>query len=120
MTVDSRQFRKIALGFEGALEKAHMGHPDFRTPKGKIFATLQADDAHGMVALTPEQQAQFVADHPDAFAPAAGAWGRGGSTIVRLAAIDAETLGDAMTLAWRNKTVVSQRSSVSSRRKPRR
>jgi len=110
------QFRRMALGFDGAVEKAHMGHPDFRTPKGKIFATLHADNTHGMVALTPEQQSRFVVHHPDAFAPAAGAWGRAGSTIVTLAAIDAETLGEAMTLAWQNKTVVSRQSSVRGRK----
>ena len=108
------QFRRIALEFDGAVEKAHMGHPDFRAPNGKIFATLHADDVHGMVKLTPDQQARFVADHPGAFAPAAGAWGRGGSTLVALAAIDAETLGEAMTLAWQN-AVVSPQSSVISR-----
>ena len=100
----SNAFRRIALGFDGAVEKAHMGHPDFRTAKGKIFATLHADDQHGMVALTPDQQQRFVGEFPAAFAPAAGAWGRGGSTIVTLAAIDAETLGEAMTLAWKNKS----------------
>jgi hypothetical protein len=99
--VDSRQFRRIALGFEGAVEQAHMGHPDFRA-SGRIFATLHADDEHGMVKLTPEQQQRFVSGVPAAFAPAAGAWGRGGATIVTLAAVDAETLGEAMTVAWQN------------------
>jgi hypothetical protein len=95
------EFRRLALAFEGAVEQSHMGHPDFRA-NGKIFATLHADNAHGMVKLTPDDQRRFVADFPQAFAPAAGAWGRGGSTIVTLAAIDAETLGEAMTLAWNN------------------
>jgi hypothetical protein len=111
LTVNSRQFRRLALGFEGAVEKAHMGHPDFRAANGTIFATLHADNAHGMVKLTPEQQVRFVSDHPGAFAPAAGAWGRGGSTIVTLAAADTETLGEAMTLAWQ--------AAVTSRRKRR-
>jgi hypothetical protein len=35
------EFRRIALSFPGAGEKAHMGHPDFRVG-GKIYATLQA------------------------------------------------------------------------------
>jgi len=96
------QFRTIALGFDGAYEHAHMGHPDFRAANGKIFATLHADKKHGMVKLTPAQQKRFLADHPDAFAPASGAWGLGGATIVTLAAVDAETLGEAMTLAWKN------------------
>lgn len=38
MTVQG--FRRIALGMIGAVEGAHMGHPDFRV-NGRIFATLQ-------------------------------------------------------------------------------
>ena len=32
-------YRKIALGFDGAEERSHMGHPDFRVG-GRLFATL--------------------------------------------------------------------------------
>lgn len=94
-------FRKIALGMDGAVEGAHMGHPDFRA-FGRIFATLHQGDKTGMVALTPEQQAVFVREHPDSFLPESGAWGRNGSTRVVLASVDEEALGEAMTLAWRN------------------
>jgi len=97
MTPD--RFRRIALGMQGATEGAHMGHPDFRA-NGRIFATLHSDDQHGMVKLTPDQQRECIATHPDAFAPASGAWGRAGSTIVTLAVVDEATLGEAMTLAW--------------------
>jgi hypothetical protein len=55
-----------------------------------------------MVSLTPDQQKEFVRDHPDAFSPESGAWGRQGCTRVDLAAVDEATLGEAMTLAWRN------------------
>jgi hypothetical protein len=94
-------FRRMALGLEGAVEGAHMGHPDFRV-NNRIFATLHHDRETGMVALTPDQQAQFMRAHPDAFAPESGAWGRSGSTRVRLASVHEEALGEAMTLAWQN------------------
>lgn len=100
----ANQFRRIALGMAGATEGAHMGHPDFRV-NGRIFATLgHPDDGHGMVGLTPDQQQRFLGEAPAMFAPAAGAWGRQGSTMVRLASADAETIGEAMTLAWQNAT----------------
>src|SRR6266496_4073323 len=35
----SNEFRKMALGFPGTVESAHMSHPDFRV-EGRIFATL--------------------------------------------------------------------------------
>lgn len=64
-------FRRMALSMEGAVEGAHMGHPDFRV-NNRIFATLHHDRETGMVALTPDQQAQFMRADPDAFAPESG------------------------------------------------
>ena len=94
-------FRRIALGMKAASEGAHMGHADFRVG-GRIFATLGYPDAKwGMVALTPEQQADAVRDHT-ALTPVKGAWGAKGATMVRLAAVDEETLGAALTAAWQN------------------
>ena len=97
-------FRRIALGMKDAVESAHMGHPDFRV-NGRIFATLHGDRKRGMVKLTPEQQETFVREHPSAFAPESGAWGRQGCTAVRLDAADEDAVGEAMTLAWRNSAV---------------
>ncbi len=93
------EFRRIALGMQGAVEGEHMAHPDFRA-NGRIFATISPDAKSGMVSLTHEQQQAFIRADPETFVPAAGAWGRGGSTMVRLASADADTVGEAMTLAW--------------------
>ena len=93
-------FRRIVLGFDGAYEHAHMGHPDFRAANGRIFATLTEDERRGMASLTPEQQAEFMARAPRMFVPAAGAWGRSGSTMIVLEEADQETVGEALTLAW--------------------
>jgi hypothetical protein len=97
----AHQFRRIALALTDAVEGAHMGHPDFRV-RGRIFASLHSGNTRGMVKLTPDQQQRFIREHPDAFAPESGAWGRAGCTRVVLAAADQETLGEAMTLAWQN------------------
>ncbi len=93
-------FRRIALGMLGASEGAHMGHPDFRLG-GRIFATIHPGNAHGMVKLTPDDQQRFVREHPRSFAPEAGAWGRQGCTRVQFSHLEEDTLGEAMTLAWR-------------------
>ena len=97
----ANDFRRMALGMDGAMESSHMGHPDFRAG-GRIFATLHAGDKIGMVKVTPEQQQELVAAYPQMFEPEAGAWGRQGCTKVLLSAVDEETLGEAMTLAWQN------------------
>ena len=94
-------FRKIALGMEGAVEASHMDHPDFRV-NGKIFATIHANNEQGMVKLTPEQQDRFLREHPAMFHPAAGAWGRGGSTMVTFVHATDDVVGEAMTMAWQN------------------
>jgi hypothetical protein len=96
-------FRRRALAFPGAEERAHMGHPDFRVG-GKIFATLHAPaKGTGAVMLLPEQQEMAMDAEPDAFSPAAGAWGRGGSTIVRLADVSDEWLERVLEWAWAKK-----------------
>ena len=102
----AKDFRRMALGLEGAIESAHMGHPDFRA-NGKIFATLHSDLQWGMVKLIPDQQQKFVRENPEAFAPENGAWGRAGSTKVRLDSVEEDTLGEAMTLAWQNSARVA-------------
>jgi uncharacterized protein YdeI (YjbR/CyaY-like superfamily) len=114
MTPDG--FRRIALGLVGAVESVHHGHPDFRAG-GRIFATLgYPDRGWGMVNLTPDQQRTQVREHPDAFVPAKGTWGEQGSTTVRLDAVDEETLGEALTLAWQN-AVAKARARASTRKR---
>jgi hypothetical protein len=94
------EFRKIALSLPEVEENAHMDHPDFRVG-GKIFATLgYPDKGSGMVKLFPDQQAALVRAEPKVFAPAAGAWGRKGSTCVNLKNAKAASLRKAMTAAW--------------------
>lgn len=96
-------FRRVALSMPEASENAHMDHPDFRVG-GKIFATLgYPDQNYGMVNLPPEEQARLVRAHPDTFVPAKGAWGKSGSTSVRLAAVDEPMLRRVMEIAWRKR-----------------
>lgn len=106
--VTVKDFRRMALGLKGAEEGAHMGHPDFRA-HGRIFASLHSAE-RGTVKLTPSQQAEFVAAAPESFVPESGAWGRQGYTRVLLASVDEETLGEAMTLAWRNSATAASSS----------
>ncbi len=102
MTADD--FRRFALSHPDTLESSHMGHPDFRV-HGKIFATLHYPDENwGMVKLPPEQQHNFVHGEPEVFIPAKGAWGRQGSTNVRLGSVDAATLERAIEVAWKGAT----------------
>lgn len=133
MTADD--FRELALSMDGAVEGAHMKHPDFRA-NGRIFATLKADGESGVVKLSPAEQREFIGRHPapgarasgrraaaplragererggaqahesPVFGPAAGAWGRQGWTTVLLAAATKSAVRGAVILAYQ--AVVAQ------------
>ena len=91
-----------------------MDHPDFRVD-GKIFASLgYPDAAWGMVKLTPEQQRSFIEQAPAMFTPCAGAWGRAGSTSVRLASGKSRLLRTALAAAHRH---VREKAKGKGRRK---
>ena len=110
MTAD--EFRSMALTFPGAVESAHMNHPDFRVG-GKIFATLgYPDESCGMVALTPEEQREFVRKAPEVFHPCKGAWGQRGATSVHLASATKATLRAALEAAYRNVTAKAKKKNV--------
>jgi hypothetical protein len=99
--MNASDFRRIALSLEGAEEGSHMGQPDFRVG-GRIFATLAAEkQGYGNLMLTPEQQAEFVAELPEVFVPVTGGWGRNGATHIRLAAANEDVLAGAMRAAWK-------------------
>ena len=93
-------FRKLALALPEASEGAHMGHSDFRVG-GKIFATLGYPNAKfGTVIISPQEQDLLLRQHPNAFAAAPGAWGRAGSTSVRLAVAPRLAVKYALESAW--------------------
>jgi hypothetical protein len=96
-------FRRIALGMEGAAEGSHFGNPDFRVG-GKIFATLSLErEGYGVLLLNPDQQAGMVEDAPEVFSPVPGGWGRNGSTRVLLEKVPPDVLEGALRIAWQNR-----------------
>jgi hypothetical protein len=99
--MNAGDFLRIALGLDGAEEGSHMGAADFRVG-GHIFATLAHESkGYGNLMLTPERQAEFVADAPDVFLPVPGGWGRNGATHICLATANEELLRGALLAAWR-------------------
>lgn len=104
------EFRRLALSLAGAEERAHGGHPDFRV-NGKIFATLgYPDEQFGTLVLSPEDQSLLVRAHPKAFKPAAGAWGRSGSTSVLLRLAPRRATEVALEAAWERRGGAKRRT----------
>jgi YjbR len=100
-------YRRLALALPGAVESSHMGAPDFRI-NDRIFATLAyGAKSLGTLKLTPEQQAEFLAEAPEYFTPAPGGWGRMGMTLVRLDAPES-VLSGALSTAFH--TVLSKQA----------
>jgi YjbR len=118
MSAGVERFRRLACALPGAVESAHMGHPDFRMG-GRIFATLSGEARGcGVLKLTLEQQAAFVAELPDIFEPVQGGWGRMGMTYIALDRASEEAMRGALTTAHRN-VETKQKASSSRRQKGR-
>jgi hypothetical protein len=95
------RFRQLALTLPGAVETSHMGAADFRL-NDCIFATLSyAAKGLATLKLTPEQQAEWIADAPQYFEPAPGGWGRMGMTLVRLDA-PGNVIESALRVSYNN------------------
>ena len=97
----AKYFRRIALSLEGAEEGPHADTVAFRVG-GRIFATMASvKEGYGNLMLTPELQAEFIAERPDLFLPMHGGWGRMGITHIRLAVADEDSLRGALHAAWK-------------------
>ena len=95
-------FRRLALQLSGAVESAHMGHPDFRL-NDRIFATLSAQEkGYGVLKLTPEQQQACITEQPHSFPPVQGGWGRMGMTFIHLDHADEALIAGALSTAYHN------------------
>jgi hypothetical protein len=81
-----------------------MGAVDFRVA-GHIFATLAHEkQGYGNLMLSPELQADFIADAPEVFLPVHGGWGRMGVTHIRLEKANEDVLRGALLAAWKLRT----------------
>lgn len=97
------QFRKIALSLPRALEKPHFDRSGFRVnaPKGKMFATMRADETEANVFLSVEEQEILCSSEPNIFYPVPNKWGEKGATTIRLKLADKATLHSVLSMSWR-------------------
>lgn len=93
------EVRALAMALPGVEEREHHGRPSFRTG-GRIFSTLWDDPPRVMLKLPIEEQAALLAEQPGVFERAAGAWGRSGSTLVLLEAVDPVEFEELLRLAY--------------------
>jgi hypothetical protein len=96
---DAATFRKLALALPQVEEGSHHGNADFRSA-GRIFASLHANGSTAMVRLAPGRQQQLLATATPGLAPANGAWGRQGCTLITLPTVRETLLQSLLTDAW--------------------
>ena len=75
--------------------------PFILVPSGKV-RVKNVVESWGMVKLSPDQQRYFLSKAPDVFDLASGAWGRSGSTVVRLALAKKAVVKAAILAAFKN------------------
>ena len=93
------EFRRAALEFPEAAEQETWGHPTFRV-RGKMFATLSADDDTATVKASREAQAALVGSEPETFSVPAYV-GQHGWIGIRLERVDPEEAVELLDDAWR-------------------
>ena len=93
------EFRRAALAFPETGEQETWGHPTFRV-RGKMFATMSADDAAATVKASKEAQAALVGSEPETFSVPAYV-GQHGWVGIRLERVDAEEATELLDEAWR-------------------
>lgn len=105
----SDTFRRLALSFPRATEKAILGSQEFRV-RDKVFATLGwPEPGWAVVRLTPADQTKFISQS-SALSPEPGGRGRRGVTRLRLSGLDETLLKPIISAAWR---VASEASPAS-------
>ena len=93
------EFRRAALAFPETAEQETWGHPTFRV-RGKMFATMSAEDAAATVKATKEAQAALVGSEPETFSVPAYV-GQHGWVGIRLERVDADEAIELLDEAWR-------------------
>jgi hypothetical protein len=113
--VSINSFRKMALGFEQVEEKPHFDKASFRV-KGKIFATLDSQKMNASLKLSVADQFVYCLIKPQIAAPATGAWGKQGWTVIDIQKAPKIILKEALTKAYLiSCPVVKTTKSVSSK-----
>jgi hypothetical protein len=97
---NAKDFRRIALALPGTTEAPHFERTAFKVRR--IYATLAPDGKTANLMLSPDEQALKCEVAPDAFSPIANAWGARGATTVKLSALTATDLRNALETAWQH------------------
>jgi predicted DNA-binding protein (MmcQ/YjbR family) len=97
VTIDT--FRKVALSFPEATEKAHFKKTSFRV-KEKIFATYDEAQKRACIRLTEVDQDVFYSADRTIIYPADNKWGKQGWTLIEMKKVQKDLFIDALITAY--------------------
>jgi hypothetical protein len=97
--IDCKTVRKLAMGFDEAVEMPHFERKSFRLKK-KIFATLDVKNKQAVLKLSAIDQSVFSSYNREAIYPIPGGWGKQGWTRVELKKVRKDIFKDALTVAY--------------------
>ena len=92
--------RRLALALAGTSEAPHFDSAAFKV--ARIYVTLAADGRTANFKFTPDEQEFKCMMAPEAFIPAANAWGRQGWTTATLSKLSSADLEAALEMTWRH------------------
>lgn len=97
----AKEFKKLALSFEGTLEHPHFERTAFKVVKKKIFATLLEEKNAANIILPVKDQGVFC-ELDKAIYPVPNKWGTQGWTTFELKNLSAATVLDALDTAYKD------------------
>lgn len=97
--IDLDKIRQIALSMPATSEHPHADKRSFKVGK-KVFATYNGPYNRVCVKLSELDQDAFCSFDASVIYPVPNKWGKQGWTLINLAAVQEETLADALTVAY--------------------
>ena len=96
----AKEFKNLALSFEGTIEKPHFERTAFKVINKRIFATLLDENVSANIVLPIKDQGVFCAIDT-AIYPVPNKWGTHGWTTFELKNLSPEIVLDALDTAYK-------------------
>ncbi|MDQ6904739.1 MAG: MmcQ/YjbR family DNA-binding protein [Bacteroidota bacterium] len=97
----AKEFKCLALSFDGTIEKPHFERTAFKVINKRIFATLLEEKASANIVLPVKDQGVFCAIDK-AIYPIPNKWGTHGWTTFELKNLAPEIVLDALDTAYKD------------------
>ena len=98
--ITGEKFMKLALSFQGTVQKPHFERSGFSVIGKRMFATYLAKNNTANIFLTPKEQTVFCKMDPGNIYPVPNKWGEKGATTFELDKVPEEFVTEALLSAY--------------------